>query len=157
MNIKLHTNKGTIELELFDQLKPATVANFVKLAKEGYYDGIKFHRIIKDFMIQGGDPLTKDDAMSSRWGTGGPGYMFNDEIGSENSNAKGTISMANAGPNTNGSQFFINVNDNNFLDPKHTAFGKVFGGMDVVTTIENVATGAGDRPVDVVVIESVEI
>lgn len=157
MNMKLHTNKGTIELELFDQLKPNTVANFVKLAKEGYYDGIKFHRIIKGFMIQGGDPLTKDDAMSSRWGTGGPGYMFNDEIGSENSNAKGTISMANAGPNTNGSQFFINVNDNNFLDPKHTAFGKVVNGMDVVATIENVATGAGDRPVDVVIIESVEI
>lgn len=157
MNIKLHTNKGTIELELFEQLKPNTVANFVKLAKEGYYDGIKFHRIIKGFMIQGGDPLTKDDAESYRWGTGGPGYIFNDEIGSENSNATGTISMANAGPNTNGSQFFINVNDNNFLDPKHTAFGKVVGGMDVVTAIENVTTGAGDRPVEAVVIESIEI
>ncbi|MBC7981716.1 peptidylprolyl isomerase [Candidatus Parcubacteria bacterium] len=157
MNIKLHTNKGTIELELFEQLKPATVANFVKLAKEGYYDGIKFHRIIKGFMIQGGDPLTKDDAESYRWGTGGPGYMFNDEIGSENSNATGTIAMANAGPNTNGSQFFINVNDNNFLDPKHTAFGKVVSGMEVVSAIENVATGAGDRPIEPVVIESVEI
>ncbi len=157
MNIKLHTNKGTIELELFDQLKPNTVANFVKLAKEGYYDGVKFHRVIKGFMIQGGDPLTKDDSQSFRWGTGGPGYMFNDEIGTENSNATGTISMANAGPNTNGSQFFINVNDNNFLDPKHTAFGKVIGGMDVVSAIENVATGAGDRPVEPVVIESVEI
>lgn len=157
MNIKLHTNKGTIELELFDQLKPNTVANFVKLAKEGYYDGIKFHRIIKGFMIQGGDPLTKDDTQSNRWGTGGPGYMFNDEIGTENNNATGTISMANAGPNTNGSQFFINVSDNNFLDPKHTAFGKVIGGMDVVTAIENVATLAGDRPAEAVVIESVEI
>ena len=157
MNIKLNTNKGTIELELFDQLKPNTVTNFVKLAKEGYYDGVKFHRIIKGFMIQGGDPLTKDDAMSSAWGTGGPGYMFNDEIGDDNSNVTGTISMANAGPNTNGSQFFINVNDNNFLDSKHTAFGKVVGGIDVVQVIENVATGAGDRPVEGVVIERVEI
>lgn len=157
MNIKLHTNKGTIELELFDQLKPNTVANFVKLAKEGYYDGIKFHRVIKGFMIQGGDPLTKDDTQSNRWGTGGPGYTFADEIGNENSNAAGTISMANAGPNTNGSQFFINVNDNNFLDPKHTAFGKVVGGMDVVTAIENVATLPGDRPAEAVVIESVEV
>lgn len=156
MNIKLNTNKGTIELELFDQLKPNTVANFVKLAKEGYYDGVKFHRVIKGFMIQGGDPLTKDDTMSARWGTGGPGYTFADEIGSENNNATGTISMANAGPNTNGSQFFINVNDNNFLDTKHTAFGKVVGGMDVVSTIENVATAPGDRPVEAVVIESVE-
>lgn len=157
MKIKLNTNKGTIELELFDQLKPNTVANFVKLAREGYYDGVKFHRIIKGFMIQGGDPLTKDDAQMPYWGTGGPGYMFADEIGSENSNAKGTISMANAGPNTNGSQFFINVNDNNFLDPKHTAFGKVIEGMDVVEAIENVATAPGDRPVEAVVIESVEV
>ncbi len=157
MKIKLNTNKGTIELELFDQLKPNTVANFVKLAKEGYYDGVKFHRVIKGFMIQGGDPLTKDDSQSFAWGTGGPGYMFNDEIGSENSNARGTISMANAGPNTNGSQFFINVNDNNFLDPKHTAFGKVVSGMDVVEAIENIAVGAGDRPVEAVVIEGVEL
>jgi peptidylprolyl isomerase len=157
MNIKLNTNKGTIELELFDQLKPNTVANFVKLAKEGYYDGVKFHRVIKGFMIQGGDPLTKDDTMMARWGTGGPGYMFNDEIGSENSNTTGTISMANAGPNTNGSQFFINVNDNNFLDPKHTAFGKVVTGMDVVEAIENVPTAPGDRPLEAVVIESIEL
>lgn len=157
MNIKLNTNKGTIELELFDQLKPKTVANFVKLAKEGYYDGVKFHRVIKGFMIQGGDPLSKNDAESYKWGTGGPGYVFEDEIGSENSNAVGTIAMANAGPNTNGSQFFINVSDNNFLDPKHTAFGKVVNGMDVVQTIESVQTGANDRPVEAVVIESVEL
>lgn len=157
MNIKLNTNKGTIELELFDQLKPKTVANFIKLAKEGYYDGVKFHRVIKGFMIQGGDPLSKNDAESYKWGTGGPGYMFEDEIGSENSNVSGTISMANAGPNTNGSQFFINVNDNNFLDPKHTAFGKVIDGMDVVQAIESVQTGANDRPVEAIVIESVEV
>ncbi len=157
MNIKLNTNKGIIELELFDHLKPNTVANFVKLAKEGYYDGVKFHRVIKGFMIQGGDPLTKDETQSDRWGTGGPGYMFADEIGNENNNAVGTISMANAGPNTNGSQFFINVNDNNFLDSKHTAFGKVISGQDVVRSIENVPVGPGDRPVEVVVIESVEL
>ena len=157
MNIKLKTNKGIIELELFEQLKPNTVANFIKLAKEGFYNGVKFHRVIKGFMIQGGDPFTKDDSMMSRWGTGGPGYMFNDEIGNENSNVKGTISMANAGPNTNGSQFFINVNDNNFLDSKHTVFGKVVNGMDVVEMIENVTTGVGDRPVEAVVIEGVEL
>ena len=157
MNIKLKTNKGIIELELFEQEKPKTVANFVKLAKEGYYDGVKFHRIIKGFMIQGGDPLTKDDSLAYRWGTGGPGYTFEDEIGNSNNNATGTISMANAGPNTNGSQFFINVNDNNFLDDKHTAFGKVIGGMDVVKVIENVQTGMGDRPVEAVVMEGVEI
>jgi peptidylprolyl isomerase len=157
MNIKLKTNKGIIELELFENLKPNTVANFIKLAKEGFCDGVKFHRVIKGFMIQGGDPLTKDDTMMSVWGTGGPGYVFADEIGNENSNVRGTISMANAGPNTNGSQFFINVNDNNFLDTKHTAFGKVVEGMDVVEIIENVATGSGDRPVEAVVIEGVEI
>jgi peptidylprolyl isomerase len=157
MNIKLHTNKGIIELELFEQAKPNTVANFIKLAKEGYYDGTKFHRVIKQFMIQGGDPLSKDDAESYRWGTGGPGYMFADEIGTENHNVTGTISMANAGPNTNGSQFFINVRDNDFLDTKHTAFGKVIGGMDVVTSIENVATGPNDRPIEAVVVERVEV
>lgn len=157
MKIKLNTNKGIIELELFDQLKPNTVSNFIKLANEGYYNGVKFHRVIKGFMIQSGDPLTKDDNMMYRWGTGGPGYVFNDEIGNENSNITGTISMANAGPNTNGSQFFINVNDNNFLDGKHTVFGKVINGMDIVNIIENVETGSADRPVEAVVIEEVEI
>lgn len=157
MNIKINTNKGIIELELFTDLKPKTTENFIKLAREGYYDGVKFHRVIKGFMIQGGDPLTKDDSMMNAWGTGGPGYTFADEIGSENSNARGTISMANAGPNTNGSQFFINVNDNNFLDSKHTAFGKVVGGMDVVEAIENVQVGPSDRPVEAVFIESIEV
>lgn len=157
MNIKLNTNKGTIQLELFDQTKPKTVSNFIKLTKEGYYDGVKFHRVIKGFMIQGGDPLTKDDSQSRAWGTGGPGYTFEDEIGDRNENIIGTISMANAGPNTNGSQFFINVNDNNFLDTKHTVFGKVVEGMDVVEVIENVSVGAGDRPMEAVVIESVEV
>jgi cyclophilin family peptidyl-prolyl cis-trans isomerase len=157
MNINLHTNKGSINLELFEETTPKTVANFIKLAKTGFYDGIKFHRVIPGFMIQGGDPLTKNDADVYKWGTGGPGYVFDDEIGDSNGNYAGTIAMANAGPNTNGSQFFINVKDNNFLDTKHTVFGRVQAGMDVVTTIEHVPTGEGDRPVDAVVIERVEV
>ena len=157
MNIKLNTNKGIIDLELFEETTPKTVANFIKLAEDGFYNGVKFHRVIKGFMIQGGDPLTKDDKESYRWGTGGPGYTFDDEIGDTNGNYEGTISMANAGPNTNGSQFFINVKDNNFLDTKHTVFGRVTGGMDVVRTIEDVATDANDRPREAVVIEGIEV
>ena len=157
MNIKLHTNKGDIDLELFEETVPKTVSNFITLAKDGFYNNVKFHRVIKGFMIQGGDPLTKDDSQSLRWGTGGPGYMFEDEISDSNGNYEGTISMANSGPNTNGSQFFINVKDNNFLDPKHTVFGKVSGGMDVVRTIENIATNEQDRPIDPVIIHTIDI
>lgn len=157
MNIKLKTNKGTIDLELFEETTPRTVANFITLAKQGFYTGVKFHRVIQGFMIQGGDPLTKDDSKPYLWGTGGPGYTFEDEIGDTNGNYTGTISMANAGPNTNGSQFFINVKDNNFLDTKHTVFGRVSAGMDVVTAIEHVPTGEGDRPLEAVVIEGIEI
>lgn len=153
----LHTTKGDIEIELFADKKPNTVANFTKLAKEGFYNGIKFHRVIKGFMVQGGDPLTKDDAKMDMWGTGGPGYKFNDEIGSDNKNDVGTIAMANSGPNTNGSQFFINVAANNFLDTKHTVFGKVVAGMDVVKAIEATPTGAADRPTTAVVINSITL
>src|SRR3989344_249935 len=124
MNAILRTNKGDIEIELFAERTPNTVANFIKLAGEGFYNGVKFHRVIKGFMIQGGDPLTKDDSKAALWGTGGPGYQFADEITAQNKNDIGTISMANAGPNTNGSQFFINTAANNFLDGKHTVFGK---------------------------------
>ena len=155
--VKLQTNKGEITLELFDTLAPKTVANFTKLAVEGFYDGTKFHRVISGFMIQGGDPLTKDDSQSARWGTGGPGYKFADEIHSDNRNNSGTISMANAGPDTNGSQFFINVADNNFLDTKHTVFGKVVGGMDVISSIEGVQTDGSDRPLESVVIEKITV
>jgi peptidylprolyl isomerase len=137
----LHTNKGDITIEFYNELTPNTVANFTKLAQSGFYDGVKFHRVIKDFMIQSGDPLSKDDNEMYRWGTGGPGYKFEDEITPENRNDSGTISMANAGPDTNGSQFFINVKDNNFLDTKHTVFGKVVKGMDVVNAIQNSPTG----------------
>src|SRR3989338_2309781 len=145
MKATLNTNMGKIEIEFFEAQAPNTVANFTKLAKEGFYNGIKFHRVIKGFMIQGGDPLTKDDSQMTSWGTGGPGYSFADEISSTNKNDIGTISMANAGANTNGSQFFINVGNNNFLDEKHTVFGRVTMGMDVVGKIEQVETNASDR------------
>jgi len=153
-DVVLKTNYGEIELKLFTDKTPVTVENFKKLVAGGFYDGVKFHRVIKGFMIQGGDPLTKDDSNPLAWGTGGPGYTFVDEISSDNFNLTGTIAMANAGPNTNGSQFFINVVDNNFLDQKHTVFGKVVDGMDVVFKIENVVIGERDVPVEPVVIES---
>ncbi len=157
MHATLHTNKGDIGIEFFDTSAPKTVANFVKLAKQGFYDGTKFHRVIANFMIQGGDPLSKDDSQMAAWGTGGPGYQFADELRPDNHNVVGTISMANAGPNTNGSQFFINVADNSFLDTKHTTFGKVTAGMDVVLAISKTQTGQNDRPVSPVIINSVTV
>ncbi len=157
MNATLHTNKGDITIQFYTEQTPNTVANFTKLAQSGLYDKVKFHRVIKGFMIQGGDPLSKDDSMSDRWGSGGPGYQFADEITSTNKNDEGTISMANAGPNTNGSQFFINVANNNFLDTKHTVFGKVTKGMDVVKMIENTKTDQNDRPIEPMVIESITL
>ena len=153
----LHTAKGDIVIELLGADAPDTVANFIKLAQSGFYDGTKFHRVIKGFMIQGGDPLSKDDAMAARWGTGGPGYQFADEIRPGNRNDIGTIAMANAGPNTNGSQFFINTAANNFLDTKHTVFGKVVAGMEVVKAIEATPTGSNDRPVEPMVITSITL
>ena len=157
MQATLATTKGEIVIELFSADAPSTVANFVKLAESGFYDGTKFHRVIKDFMIQGGDPLSKDDSKMAIWGTGGPGYTFADEIHSKNRNITGTIAMANAGPNTNGSQFFISAADNNFLDTKHTVFGKVIKGMDVVAKIENAPTGQNDRPLEAIVVTSVSL
>lgn len=143
------TNKGDIEIEFYNDKAPVTVANFCTLADKGFYDNVIFHRVIKDFMIQGGDP--------DGTGMGGPGYKFDDEIHTNNKNNVGTIAMANAGPGTNGSQFFINTKANNFLDTKHTVFGEVVSGMETVTAIEDVETGAQDRPVSEVVIESVEL
>ncbi len=151
----LKTNKGDITIEFYGDDAPNTVENFTKLAKEGFYDGVKFHRVIKGFMIQGGDPLSKDDSKKALWGTGGPGYQFADEIHANNKNDKYTIAMANSGPNTNGSQFFINTNDNNFLDTKHTVFGKVVAGTEVVDAIENTPTEPGDKPVESMIIESI--
>ena len=157
MQATLHTTKGDITIEFDGANTPNTVANFIKLAKASFYDGVKFHRVIKGFMIQGGDPFSKDDSQMDRWGTGSPGYSFADEITPTNHNAKGTIAMANSGPNTNGSQFFINAKDNSFLDTKHTVFGKVISGLDVVSAIENTPIDDNDRPVEAVVIKSIDL
>jgi peptidyl-prolyl cis-trans isomerase B (cyclophilin B) len=152
----LHTNKGDITFAFDAKDAPATVANFIKLAQSGYYDGTKFHRVISGFMIQGGDPLTKDDSKQAQWGTGGPGYKFADENQAAH-NGVGVVSMANSGPNTNGSQFFINTVDNAFLDGKYNVFAKVTAGMDVVKAIESTPTAPGDRPIEPMVVTSVEL
>jgi peptidyl-prolyl cis-trans isomerase B (cyclophilin B) len=145
----MHTNHGQIEVELFDADAPKTVENFVKLSKDGFYDGLVFHRVIKDFMIQGGCP--------EGTGTGGPGYQFEDEF-NDNKIVRGALAMANAGPDTNGSQFFIvTTAAAPWLDGKHTVFGRVTEGMDAVDSIEATETGAQDRPVQDVVIERVEV
>ena len=145
----LQTNKGTIELELFDDDAPRTVENFRSLAGKGFYDGVIFHRVIPDFMIQGGDPTGT--------GSGGPGYQFEDEF-NQHRVERGALAMANAGPNTNGSQFFIVTADAcPWLDGKHTVFGRVTGGMDVVDAISSVDSDASDRPRDEVTIQRVEL
>ena len=145
----MNTSHGTIALELFDEDAPKTVGNFRKLAGDGFYDGIIFHRVIPDFMIQGGCP--------EGTGTGGPGYTFEDEF-NDHKVVRGALAMANAGPNTNGSQFFIvTTAAAPWLDGKHTVFGQVTSGMDAVDSIEGTPTGAGDRPVEPPVIESIEL
>ncbi|MBU1974455.1 MAG: peptidylprolyl isomerase [Nanoarchaeota archaeon] len=150
------TSMGEFEIELFTEEMPITTENFIKLAKEGFYDGTKFHRVIAGFMIQGGDPLSKEESKKSMWGTGDPGYKIKDEFG-EVGNVKGTIAMANAGPNTGGSQFFINVVNNNFLDDKHPVFGKVVSGMNIVENIAKVAKDSQDKPLEDVIVEKVTI
>ena len=146
--LTLHTNHGPIELELFDADAPKTVENFLRLSGEGFYDGVVFHRVIPDFMVQGGDP--------DGTGTGGPGYTFEDEI-NPHKVERGALCMANAGPNTNGSQFFIvTIPAAPWLDGKHTVFGRVISGMEAVDSIEATPTARGDRPVDDAVIERVE-
>ena len=145
----MHTNHGAIELELFDEDAPKTVENFRKLAADGFYDGVIFHRVIKDFMIQGGDPTGT--------GSGGPGYTFEDEF-NEHKVVRGALAMANAGPNTNGSQFFIVTTEAApWLDGKHTVFGRVADGMEAVDAIESQPTDPRDRPVEDCVIERVEL
>ncbi|MBA2522512.1 MAG: peptidylprolyl isomerase [Solirubrobacterales bacterium] len=145
----MHTNAGAIELELHDTDAPKTVENFRKLAGDGFYDGLAFHRVISDFMIQGGCP--------EGTGTGGPGYTFEDEF-NQHKVERGALAMANAGPNTNGSQFFIVTKDSApWLDGKHTVFGRVTGGMDAVDAIEATKKGPGDRPLEPQVIEWVEL
>ena len=155
--VTLHTNTGDITLEMYGTAAPQTVENFINLAEDGFYDGVQFHRIIPGFMIQSGDPKSKEESLRMEWGTGGPGYQFEDEIHDRNNNNVGTIAMANAGPNTNGSQFFINVADNNFLDDKHTVFGKVIDGMDTVMAITEVDTLPNDQPIDAVMIENITV
>ncbi len=139
--VKLETTHGEIIIELYEDM-PITTGNFEKLVSEGFYDGVIFHRVIEGFMVQGGDP--------DGTGMGGPGYTIEDEFthADGNKNNRGTISMANAGPNTGGSQFFINLVNNNFLDDKHPAFGKVIEGMNVVDKIAKVKTDANDRPLE---------
>jgi cyclophilin family peptidyl-prolyl cis-trans isomerase len=145
----LHTNHGPIAVDLFDDDAPKTVENFTKLARDGFYDGVVFHRVIPDFMIQGGDPTGT--------GSGGPGYTFEDEF-NDNKIVRGALAMANAGPNTNGSQFFIVTTEAaSWLDGKHTVFGRVTDGMDVVDAISALETDARDRPRTDVVIERVEV
>ncbi len=145
----MQTSHGTIALELFDDDAPKTVGNFRKLASEGFYDGIIFHRVIPDFMVQTGCP--------EGTGTGGPGYTFEDEF-NQHKVVRGALAMANAGPNTNGSQFFLLTTDSApWLDGKHTVFGQVTAGMDAVDAIEQVPTGSRDRPLDPPVIESIEL
>ena len=145
----LQTNAGPITVRFFDEDAPKTVENFRKLAGEGFYDGLVFHRVIKDFMIQGGCP--------EGTGTGGPGYTFEDEI-NDHKIVRGALAMANAGPNTNGSQFFIVTTDAApWLDGKHTVFGEVTDGMDAVDAIEGTDIGRGDRPSEPQVIEKVEL
>ena len=154
---EFETNLGTFELELFESQMPITTKNFIDLAQKGFYDNTKFHRVIEGFMIQGGDPLSKDDSKKARWGTGDPGYKIKDEFTKGLSNVRGTIAMANAGPNTGGSQFFINVVDNTFLDSKHPVFGEVVEGMEVVDEIVSVETDGQDKPVEDVVVKRVII
>lgn len=152
------TNKGVVEI-VFATTTPITVANFAKLASAGFYDGTRFHRVIKDFMIQGGDPLSKDPSLKDRWGTGGPGYTFQDETSPNDVFAPGVIAMANAGPNTNGSQFFIVTAQTGtpWLAGKHTVFGRVTKGMDVVLQIQNAPTDGADRPLQDVVVEKIQV
>jgi cyclophilin family peptidyl-prolyl cis-trans isomerase len=146
---RMNTTLGAIDLKLFDEDAPKTVENFRKLAADGFYDGIIFHRVIPDFMIQGGCP--------NGTGTGGPGYTFEDEFNSHKV-VRGALAMANAGPNTNGSQFFIvTIGAAPWLDGKHTVFGEVTGGIDTVDAIEGVETGRSDRPVNPPKIESIDL
>jgi cyclophilin family peptidyl-prolyl cis-trans isomerase len=149
MNATLQTNHGAIEVELYPQEAPKTVDNFVKLAREGFYDGLIFHRVIPDFMIQGGDPTGT--------GRGGPGYTFEDEF-NQHKVDRGALAMANSGPNTNGSQFFIVTADAcPWLDGKHTVFGRVTSGMEVADTISQLPSDPSDKPREDAVIETVDV
>jgi len=152
----IKTNYGDVTVELYGKDSPVTVNNFLNLAQKGFYNKTKFHRVIKDFMIQAGDPNSRDKDIGV-WGTGGPGYKFMDEI-NDHKLVRGSLAMANAGPSTNGSQFFIVTKDaTSWLDGKHTNFGRVTSGMVIVGQIENVSVDANDHPLSDVIIESIEL
>lgn len=151
------TNKGAIEVT-FATNTPLTVENFAKLAASNFYNGSRFHRVIKDFMIQGGDPLSKDVANKAMWGTGGPGYKFADELTGKEQYPLGTLAMANSGPNTNGSQFFIvTANPGYPLPPNYTVFGHVTKGIETALSIQNVQTDSSDRPLEDIIIEKIQV
>ena len=153
----IKTNKGEMVAEFWPDVAPKTVANFKKLANEKFYDGTAFHRVIKGFMIQGGDPLTKDDSKQARWGTGDPGYKVDAEF-NKKKHERGVLSMARSQDvNSAGSQFFICHGEPSFLDGKYTAFGKLIKGDDTLEKIATTPTAPGDRPLDKVVVESIRI
>jgi peptidyl-prolyl cis-trans isomerase B (cyclophilin B) len=153
----IKTSEGEMVLEFWPDVAPGHVENFKKLARQGFYDGTCFHRVIKGFMIQGGDPLTKDEANKSRWGTGGPGYSIKAEF-NDRPHVRGVLSMARANdPNSAGSQFFICHGDPRFLDGKYTAFGKLIKGDDVLEKIATTPTDAQDRPLKRIQVESIRI
>ena len=153
----LETNYGRIVIEFLPKLAPKHIENFKSLASTGFYDGTRFHRVIRDFMIQGGDPLSKDDTQVASWGTGGPGYQFADEFNDEPM-VQGLVAMANSGPNTNGSQFFIiTAAATPWLQGKHTQFAKVVKGLDIAMKIQGVETTTNDRPAKPVILEKVTL
>lgn len=155
--VTLKTSKGNIEIQMLGDSAPNTVANFLKLASKGFYKDVKFHRVIKGFMIQTGDPQSKDESLKDVWGTGGPGYKFADELTGKETYKRGTVAMANSGKNTNGSQFFIVTAEDSKLPPMYTVFGKVVSGIENALAIENVATDDRDRPLQNVSISDVDI
>jgi|TARA_B100001971_G_C18022992_1_gene448446 peptidyl-prolyl cis-trans isomerase A (cyclophilin A)/peptidyl-prolyl cis-trans isomerase-like 1 len=156
--VKIETNLGEMEFELFDELTPKTVENFKKLIEQDFYNGQRFHRVIKDFMIQMGDPLSKDISQKDRWGTGGPGYVIKDEFTNElRHNKKGLLSMANKGPNTGSSQFFITLIPTPWLDDKHAIFGQIIKGDSILEDIGKTQVDGADRPVKDVIIERIII
>ncbi len=158
--VKMETTKGPIVLELDTNIAPKTVTNFLKLIDSGFYNGVKFHRVIKDFMIQAGDPNSKDDSKVNTWGQGGPGYKFEDELTDvatyKNGYKRGILAMANSGPNTNGSQFFIMHKDTP-LPPSYTIFGHVISGLETVDAIASSKTGQADRPIEAIIITKITL
>ena len=156
--IEMETSMGMMEFELYDDMAPITAGNFKKLAEEGFYDGQRFHRIIKDFMAQAGDPQSKDISLKEQWGTGGPGYAIDDEFADElRHDQKGLLSMANHGPDTGGSQFFITLVPTPWLDGKHAIFGRITEGEDVLDKIGMAKTGGTDMPVEEIIIQHIRV